>query len=158
MTGRVFRFTIAASAGLGVALTSARSDEPKPTEPPAFRPQISDFMSDTQRRHFKLGLSGGLSNWPLAAYELGKLKESLDLAGKFSPNADPKLPDLSKASADPGFTDLESAIADENQPAFVASFNRLTRACNACHVASGVAEIKIQTPLTSPYSNQKFAP
>jgi hypothetical protein len=99
-----------------------------------------------------------LSNWPLAAYELGKLKESLDLAGKFSPNADPKLPDLSKASADPAFTDLESAIADENQPAFVASFNRLTRACNACHVASGVAEIKIQTPLTSPYSNQKFAP
>jgi hypothetical protein len=76
MTGRVFRFTIAASAGLGVALTSARPDEPKPTEPPAFRPQISDFMSDTQRRHFKLGLSGGLSNWPLAAYELGKLKES----------------------------------------------------------------------------------
>lgn len=161
MTDGLCRLTIAAAclgAALSVVLISVRAEEPKSAAPPVFTPQISDFMSDTQRRHFKLWLSGGLSNWPLAEYELGKIEQSLDLAAEFGAKPTPSAPDLSMASSDPAFRDLEAAIAGKNQPAFVAAFNRLTRACNACHVASGVGAVKIQTPMSSPYSNQKFAP
>ncbi len=158
MTEKFFRMTIAAAACLGAALTGARAEEAKPGATPVYTPQVSDFMSETQLRHFKLWFSGSLSNWPLAAFELAKMKTSFDLAAEFDAKTDPNFADLMKASADPAFKDLEAAIAANNEAAFIQGFERLTKSCNACHAASGLSFIKIQTPTASPFSDQSFAP
>ena len=158
MTAKLFRITIAAAACLGATLTGARAEEAKPAADPVYTPQVGDFMSETQLRHFKLWFSGSLSNWPLAAFEVAKMKASLDLAAEFDARTDPNFSDLKKASADPAFEALETAIAGKNEAAFIQGFERLTKSCNACHAASGFGFIKIQTPTASPFSDQNFAP
>jgi mono/diheme cytochrome c family protein len=152
---------IIAAACLGAAVAAARAEEAKSDRAP-FSPQVSDFMSETQLSHFKLWFSGSLANWPLARYEIEQMKTSLQLAAEFGAKAYPNFSDLLKSDAEPAFAALDAAIAGKNEAAFITGFERLTKSCNACHTATGLGFIVIQTPTTlpsvSPLSDQKFSP
>ena len=161
MSGGRLGITIAAAC-LGAALAAARAEEAKSDGAPVFTPQVSDFMSETQLSHFKLWFSGSLANWPLARYEIDQMKTSFQLAAEFGAKAYPNFSDLLKSDAEPAFAALDAAIAGKNEAAFITGFERLTKSCNACHTATGLGFIVIQTPTTlpsvSPLSDQKFSP
>ncbi len=139
----------------GAGLSFAGADDAKP---PAFTPQVSDFMAETQLRHFKLWFAGSLQNWPLAEYELAKIKKSFDLASQYAGDAAPAFSEAVKTKSDPAFRALASAISAKDASAFVAGYRQLTEACNACHESVHIGFIRVQTPTASPFSNQGFAP
>src|ERR1700686_2038399 len=49
------------------------------------KPGLGEIMGVIQQHHAKLYYAGTKSNWPLAAYELDEIQESLDDAMKFYP-------------------------------------------------------------------------
>ncbi len=155
MNGKLLHLT-SGFACLAAALGFARGEEAKPDAAPVFTPQVSDFMNETQLRHFKLWYSGSLRNWALARYEIEKMKTSFDLAEAFAAKAYPNFHDLLKADAEPAFKALDAAIAGKNEAAFVEGFGQLTKSCNACHASVGLGFIKLQTPSASPFSDQNL--
>ena len=115
-------------------------------------------MTETQLRHFKLWFAGSLENWPLAQYELDKMKTSFALADRYA-GADAELsPGSVKEKSDPAFEALAQAISAHDSAGFIAGFRQLTTACNACHEAFRVGFIKVQTLIASPFSDQAFTP
>ncbi len=161
MSGGRLGIFIAAACLVAVA-APARAEEAKSGGAPVFAPQVSDFMSETQLVHFKLWFGGSLANWPLARYEMEQMKTSFQRAAEFGAKAYPNFSDLLKSDAEPAFAALNAAIAGKNEAAFITGFERLTKSCNACHAATGLGFIVIQTPTTlpsvSPLSDQKFSP
>jgi hypothetical protein len=54
--------------------------------------------------------------------------------------------------------EVEKAVKARDRVAFVAAFDKLTAACNACHQAANRAFIVIQRPVGATFPNQPFAP
>ena len=113
---------------------------------------ISDVMALQQQRHLKLWFAGRAANWPLADYEIGKLKDGFAEIDKLIGGGT-----VGDAVGAP-IAALEKAIESKNKEAFVRAFDRLTAGCNACHRTLDHAFIVIQRPEASPYGNQSFAP
>src|SRR5579871_2128140 len=44
----------------------------------AYKPGLGEFMSGIQVHHEKLWFAGKAGNWPLADFEIGEIKESID--------------------------------------------------------------------------------
>ena len=65
---------------------------------------------------------------------------------------------IKKAAIQKALDALAQAIAATNKAQFAPRFLELTRTCNACHVSAGVGFVVIETPRTSPFTNQSFAP
>ena len=103
---RRVRVLFAVAAAFFAAGMAAWADEA-----PVFHPQVSDLMSETQLRHFKLWFSGSLKNWPLAKFEMGKMRTSFDLAAEFGGKTYPKFSELVKQEFDPAFQALDLAIS-----------------------------------------------
>ena len=61
-----------------------------------------------------------------------------------------------KSAADP-LIGMRDAVATENTKEFIHSYSDLTDACNACHVAGHIGFIRIQTPTSSPFSDEVFS-
>ena len=57
--------------------------------------------------------------------------------------------------ADRHIARMKEAAKRRDAPGFQAAFSGLTRSCNACHTAGGVAFIHIQTPTAMPFTNQR---
>ncbi len=120
---------------------------------------VADVMGQTQLRHFKLWFAGALGNWPLARYELEQIKRNFEeMRGVGSVVAGKGFAQLLDKDSVPPLGDIEKAITDKNRTRFIAGFEKLTAACNACHVEAKVGFIKMQTPTASPFSNQSFPP
>ncbi len=47
-----------------------------------YEPSIGDIMAQQQVRHLKLWFAGRAGNWPLADYEIGKLKDGFEDVNK----------------------------------------------------------------------------
>jgi hypothetical protein len=150
------RFAVLAAC-LGASLGVPRADDAKPG-PPAYTPQISDFMTETQLRHFKLRFAGSLKNWALAEYELDKMKTSFAQAERYAGADAGPFSQSVKAMSDPAFQALAEAISAKDSARFIKGFRQLTAACNACHESFHVGFIKVQTPTASPFSDQAFSP
>jgi hypothetical protein len=118
----------------------------------AFEPKIGDIMEQQQIRHIKLWFAGRGGNWPLADYEIDKLKEGFD-----DVNRQIGGDTIEKAVGAP-MSALGKAIEAKDRDAFTHAFDRLTAGCNSCHQALDHAFIAIQRPALLPYSNQSFAP
>jgi cytochrome c553 len=58
----------------------------------------------------------------------------------------------------PAVEELEAAVAAGDRDAFTAAYDRLTTACNDCHVAAGRGAIVIQRPTAPPLTNLRYAP
>jgi hypothetical protein len=115
-------------------------------------PNIADIMTFQQERHLKLWLAGRAGNWPLADYEIGKLKDGFDDVDKLIGGET-----IDKAVGVP-ISAIEKAIEDKDRDTFVRAFDQLTAGCNSCHRTFDHAFIVIQRPDQLPYGNQHFAP
>ena len=113
---------------------------------------IGDIMASQQERHLKLWFAGRAGNWPLADYEIGKLKDGFDDIDKLMGGDT-----VGKAVGAPTAA-LEKAIESKDKDLFTCAFDQLTAGCNSCHHTLDHAFIVIQRPTVLPYSNQSFAP
>jgi len=113
---------------------------------------IGDVMGFQQQRHLKLWFAGRASNWPLAEYEIDKLKDGFADIDKLIGGGT-----VDNAVGAP-IAALEKAIESKNKDAFVRAFDQLTTGCNSCHRTLDHAFIVIQRPEVSPFGNQTFAP
>jgi hypothetical protein len=117
-------------------------------------PGLGDIMGAIQWCHLKLSYAGKLGNWELASYELGQIQERLSSAVRFYQN----IPIEKITMIEQPLRALSEAIKAKNGPRFAPAFADLTNTCNSCHAAAGVGFITIQTPASSPFSNQSFGP
>ncbi|WP_298357590.1 hypothetical protein [Rhodoblastus sp.] len=124
-----------------------------------YSPDLADIMSGAQLRHFKLSFAGSQQNWPLAEFEIGRMRKSFMEAARLYPEFD-KVPlaKLIKEISAPALDDVAASVKAKDEAGFKKSFIRLTEACNSCHQAAGKGFIKIRVPTLSPFSNQVFAP
>jgi hypothetical protein len=113
---------------------------------------IGDVMGFQQQRHLKLWFAGRAGNWPLAEYEIDKLKDGFADIDKLIGGGT-----VDNAVGAP-IAALEKAIESKNKDAFVRAFDQLTAGCNSCHRTLDHAFIVIQRPDVSPFGNQVFAP
>jgi len=147
-------------AALAACLTtiSAHAQEApfaqRPTEQPASVGALSDMMISILHRHAILWMAGASENWPLADYEARQLKSRFMEAAQVYRN----IPVETVAAATKALDELAQTIAARDKPQFAPRFLELTRSCNACHASAGVGFVVIETPRTSPFTNQSFAP
>ncbi len=128
-------------------------------EPPASNghhpdalPGLGEIMSIAQLRHIKLWYAGKAGNWALADYELDRMQENLNKAVRIYLN----IPVEEIQAANGPLADMRSAIQAGNAEAFARGYAGLTAACNSCHGAGGVGFIHIQTPTSSPFSDEDY--
>lgn len=115
---------------------------------------LGDIMGTTQWRHIKLWYAIKSKNWELLNYELGQLRDSFDKAAMLYRN----IPIEYIVAVQQPLIALRDAIKAKDAAKFERGFADLTNACNLCHRAAQVGFIVIQTPTSSPFSNQKFLP
>ena len=147
-------FTLMATlAASGDDVPFAAPPLPRPGEPDTSNlVSLGDIMGETQLRHIKLWYSGSSGNWDLVNYEVDRITESLTRAAILYTN----IPiEYVKSAADP-LIGMRDAVATKNTQEFIHSYTDLTAACNACHVAGHVGFIRIQTPTSSPFSDEIF--
>lgn len=120
----------------------------------AYVPALGDVMTAVQWRHIKLWFAGKRENWDLASYELRQIKASLEEAVTFYRGIPVELVDT---TVDP-IRGIDAAIKAKDGAGFAKGYSALNDACNACHVKIGRSFIVIQTPASSPFSNQLIAP
>lgn len=113
---------------------------------------VGDVMGFQQERHLKLWFAGRAANWPLADYEVGKLKDGFDDIDKLLGGDT-----VGKAVGAP-IAALQKAIENKDKDSFTRAFDQLTAGCNSCHRTLDHAFIVIQRPTILPYGNQSFAP
>jgi hypothetical protein len=117
-----------------------------------YEPDIGDIMALQQMRHIKLWFAGHGGDWPLADYEIGKLKDGFEDVNK-QIGGDT----VDKAVGGP-IAALEKAIESKDRDAFTRAFDQLSAGCNSCHRSLDHAFVVIQRPNLLPYSDQSFAP
>ena len=152
---------IAFAGGVAINLNASpgRADS---GEGKGYIPGLGDLMNASmQVHHTKLWLAGRSKNWPLAAYELKELRETVDDVQTFAPAWRGVPIGSMVVTLYPGFNALDGAIKAGDAPAFNAAFHELTAACSACHAAASHPEIRIIVPLadeSAKYVDQDFAP
>lgn len=123
-------------------------------------PGLGEIMTLNQMRHAKLWRAGEANNWNLAAYELDELQEGFNDVVKFHPtHKDAPLP-LSalvpKIMGEP-MQQVRRAVDSKDREAFVAAYDSLTKACNACHQATNFGFNVVERPSDSSwFGNQDF--
>ena len=129
------------------ATASAASATSEPYEP-----GIGDIMPQQQERHIKLWFAGRSGNWPLADYEIDKLKDGFGDVNKLIGG------DTVEKSVGAAITALEKAVDAKDREAFTRGFDQLSTGCNSCHRTLDHAFIVIARPTSLPFSNQIFVP
>jgi hypothetical protein len=145
----MLKFAIAV-AGCVLAVSVASAQETSSGEGNEIN--IGDVMGFQQQRHLKLWFAGRAGNWPLAEYEIDKLKDGFADIDKLIGGGT-----VDNAVGAP-IAALEKAIESKNKDAFVRAFDQLTTGCNSCHRTLDHAFIVIQRPEVSPFGHQTFAP
>lgn len=113
---------------------------------------LSDIMLAIQMRHAKLWFAGTSKNWPLAAFEVDRIRDDLLSAGMMYQN----IPVSPITNASQNLDTLHKAIDGKDQKTFKSNSQALTQACNGCHLLGEVGFIEIRIPTQSPFGNQSF--
>jgi hypothetical protein len=113
-------------------------------------PGLGDIMIDVQLRHIKLGYAGRAGNWDLVKYELDRIAESLRKAAILYRN----IPIEYVAAMNKPLVDMRDGVAAKDLAKFNNGYLGFTSACNSCHAAGGVGFIRIQSPTSSPFSDE----
>jgi hypothetical protein len=119
---------------------------------------LGDLMTAfVQPRHIKLGLAGREQNWLYAAYELNQLRETFaDVAEILPKYRDLSISDMIESTVKAPLAALSGAIQAKDINQFNVAYGQLTTACNTCHRGYDRAEIVIQLPRVSEFSDQDF--
>ena len=121
--------------------------------------ELADVMDKLQRHANKLFFSGKYENWPLAAFYVEEIEETVQalamkevLSGQMNVSA--VMPPLLL----PIIEELEHAVVDQDRARFQKHYQELIFSCNSCHAASQHAFIVIEDPRTPACDNQRFEP
>lgn len=142
----------AASLQTSFNATPARAQEAKDNR---YLPHLADLMNEAmQVRHTKLWFAGHAENWPLAAFEVKKIKETIveiketivDIQAVSSQWQLVRVNEMLK-NLDSNLDALDQAVTAKDAVKFAAAYQAFTGACNACHIAAGQSQIKIIQPL-----------
>ncbi|HUX85224.1 MAG TPA: hypothetical protein VMV20_08310 [Chitinophagaceae bacterium] len=120
-----------------------------------YSPGLGELMANIQLHHAKLWFSGLHSNWPLASYELGEIRESIGTAINLVRNR-PEVSHLPMIY--PALDSLTEAIALRRPDQFKNAFTLLTNTCNSCHQLVSYPFNVITIPTAPPVTNQSFMP
>ena len=145
---------------------SVNAQQPVPAPPPApavapkaYIPGLEQFMNVILIEHNKLWFAAQARNWPLADYELGEIKEVMgdvqDLVPVFK---NLPLKEMLDAVITKEIVDLEMAIEAKDLRKFVAGYDKLNAACNACHQGTENGFVVIQRPTLPAFTNQDYRP
>ena len=133
----------------------------------AYLPQLADLMNESmQINHAKLWFAGHAGNWALAAYEVKKIKGTIEEIKE-------TIVDIQIASSHwqslpvnemlknfvVNLDALDQAVQAKDAVKFETAYQGFTAACNTCHTRAGQSQIKIITPLPNGsgiFPNQDF--
>jgi hypothetical protein len=133
--------------------------ENRPVTPKAYVPGLEQFMNVILTEHNKLWCAGKARNWALAEYELGEIKEVMgDVQDTVPVFKSLPLADMLDAVITKEIVALEKAIAAKNYKQFVAGYDKLNAACNACHQGTENGFVVIKRPTTPLFTNQDYRP
>src|SRR5262245_1811227 len=122
-------------------------------------PGLLEVMMATQSHHAKLWYAGNARNWELADYQVDELKEGLEDAAKQIPDyKGVPIGSMIESLMMPPIAEVAAAIKAQDRTKFVAAYDKVTAACNACHNGSKRGFIVIQRPAGAAFPNQAFAP
>ena len=151
---------------LPLAANAQQSQAPKDVQnetskdaPKSYVPGLEQFMNVILVEHNKLWFAGKARNWPLAAYELGEIKEVMsDVQDHVPTFKSLPLADMLDAVITKEITALEKAIDAKDFKSFAADYDQLTAACNACHQGTENGFIVIKRPTQPAFTNQEYRP
>jgi hypothetical protein len=112
---------------------------------------LANIMAIIQVRHIKLRSAGTAKNWELLNYLAQKLEDDFIVAAGFYQN----LPVDNVVLVDRPLKRLMEAAKNKDYQLYTKAFDELTEGCNSCHVAGQVGFIHIQSPKSSPFSDQR---
>ena len=149
---------------LPLAANAQQSQAPKDVQnetskdaPKSYVPGLEQFMNVILVEHNKLWFAGKARNWPLAAYELGEIKEVMsDVQDHVPTFKSLPLADMLDAVITKDITALEKAIDAKDFKSFAADYDQLTAACNACHQGTENGFIVIKRPTQPAFTNQEL--
>jgi len=149
------KVAVAAVLALLLLTPNARAEDastaaPATSEP--YEPGIGDIMAQQQDRHIKLWFAGRNGNWPLADYEVDKLKDGFEDVNKLIGG------DTVDKAVGAAIAALEKAVDAKDRDAFARGFDQLSGGCNSCHRTLDHAFIVIGRPTSLPFTNQRFVP
>ena len=141
---------------------SPAKEGPKETTkdaPKAYVPGLEQFMNLILIEHNKLWFAAKAHNWPLAAYELGEIKEIMGDVQDFVPTFKGlPLADMLDAVITKEIAGLEKAVEAKDFKTFAVDYDKLTAACNACHQDTENGFVVIQRPSRPAFTNQDYRP
>jgi hypothetical protein len=155
----VMRMVLAAIVASLAVLNGGHAQSTSPDQR-LYLPGLGDLMTMTvQPRHIKLALAGQQKNWTYAAYELHELEEAFERAARAWPQwqSIPIAQLITSATKEP-IASLAQAIKAADGNRFMAAYEHLTDACNACHQAANRSMIVIRVPDASSFPDQDFQP
>jgi uncharacterized protein (DUF305 family) len=138
----------------GLCLNTAQAQQPPAR---GNLPHLASLMNESmQVHHTKLWLAGHSNNWELAAYELAKIKETVEEVKE-------TIVEIQAASRqwqrvpigemlrtfDISLSSVSESIKASDGSKFETAYRNLTATCNACHASAGQPEIKIIVPAGS---------
>src|SRR5215471_8774992 len=127
--------------------------------PKTYVPGLEQFMNVILVEHNKLWFAGKARNWQLAEYQLGEIKEIMGDVQDFVPTfKNLPLADMLDAVITKEIAALEKSIEERNYKDFVAGYDRLTQACNACHQGTQNGFVVIKRPTQPAFTNQDYRP
>jgi hypothetical protein len=101
----------------------------------------------------KLWFASKAGNWDLVGYEAAHI--AVDLANAAMTYNQIPVELIGQISGP--LRDIQAAARGKSLSRFLSAYSEFTSACNSCHAAGGVAFIRIQTPVASPFGNQSFS-
>jgi hypothetical protein len=128
---------------------------------PPFRLGFGDMMvMAVQTRHTKMWMAVQAKNWELADWNRDELDETFRRLGRLYPKVEQMDIAAGLMMVKEPMDSLKKAIDEKNAKDFAASYERLTQACNACHMVYKNPMISIHVPkgTSGQFVDQDFAP
>jgi len=143
---------------------AANAQAPAPKDAPkeaakVYVPGLEQFMNVILIEHNKLWFAAKARNWPLAAYELGEIKEVMSDVQDVVPTfKNLPLAQMIDAVITKEIVDLEKAVEAKDFKKFAAGYDKLNAACNSCHQGTENGFVVIQRPNRPAFTNQDYRP
>lgn len=124
-----------------------------------FTPGLHTLMGAVANRHAMLWFAGQAGNWELVDYQIHEMEELIEEIEELHPvYGEVPVAQLLGEMTHPAMEALEAALAARDQGSFTSSFDRLTQACNSCHVAADREVILVVRPSSPPITNLSLQP
>ena len=152
-------FPLAAGAQAPAPPAAKQTPAEAKETPRNYVPGLEQFMDVILIEHNKLWFAARERNWPLAAYELGEIKEIMGDVQELVPTFKSlPLAEMLDVVITKEIVALEKAIEAKDLRVFTAGYDKLTAACNACHQGTDNGFIVIKRPTQPAFTNQDYRP